>query len=206
MEEMIELYEKKGISTEDATLVVQTLAKYKEAFIDIMMVEELNLMPIDEDDSPLMGGGVTFVSFMGFGSIPLLSYLINLIPGLGMSHSTALYGSCFLTVITLFFLGAVKVSLNSHLERPMEFMTRVLLNNNRVPLLDKSGIILVSGWHSTVQLLHLWVGSLVICYNSQVFKTLLKDSSSSYSMCTPPPPPLPSQSSSLPVLSHLLIY
>jgi len=56
IDEMVELYENKGISTEDAKLVVNTLAKYKEAFIDIMMVEELNLMPIDEDDSPLMGG------------------------------------------------------------------------------------------------------------------------------------------------------
>jgi VIT1/CCC1 family predicted Fe2+/Mn2+ transporter len=107
---MVELYEQKGISTEDATLVVHTLSKYKEAFIDIMMVEELNLMPIDEDDSPLMNGVVTFFSFMIFGAVPLLSYLVNLIPAFRMSHSAALYGSCFLTVITLFVLGAVKGS------------------------------------------------------------------------------------------------
>lgn len=110
MEEMIELYEKKGISTEDAKLVVHTLAKYKEAFIDIMMIEELNLMPVDDDDSPLMGGIVTFVSFMAFGVIPLLSYLVNLIPGLGMSADTVFYASCVLTVITLFLLGAVKAT------------------------------------------------------------------------------------------------
>ncbi|TMW66826.1 hypothetical protein Poli38472_011942 [Pythium oligandrum] len=110
MEEMIELYEKKGISTEDATLVVHTLAKYKEAFIDIMMVEELNLMPIDEDDSPLTGGIVTFASFMIFGVIPLLSYLVNLIPGLKMGADATFNASCVLTVITLFLLGAVKGS------------------------------------------------------------------------------------------------
>lgn len=110
MDEMIELYEKKGISTEDAKLVVHTLAKYKEAFIDIMMVEELNLMPVDDDDSPLTGGIVTFVSFMAFGVIPLLSYLVNLIPGLGMSPDTVFYASCVLTVITLFLLGAVKAT------------------------------------------------------------------------------------------------
>lgn len=110
IEEMVELYEKKGIASDDAKLVVNTLAKYKEAFIDIMMVEELNLMPVDEDDSPLMGGVVTFVSFMIFGIVPLLSYLVNLIPGLNMSPDTALYASCVLTVITLFMLGAVKGS------------------------------------------------------------------------------------------------
>ncbi len=60
-DEMIELYEKKGISHEDARLVVETLSKYKEAFIDIMMVEELNLMPIDEDDHPLVGGTYIYI-------------------------------------------------------------------------------------------------------------------------------------------------
>ncbi|CCI47783.1 unnamed protein product [Albugo candida] len=108
MEEMIALYEKKGISTEDARLVVKTLAKYKQAFIDIMMVEELNLMPLDDEDSTLTGGVITFLSFMGFGIIPLLSYLVNLIPGLRMGSQVALYGSCVLTVVTLFVLGAVK--------------------------------------------------------------------------------------------------
>ncbi|ETI31481.1 hypothetical protein F442_21389 [Phytophthora nicotianae P10297] len=108
IEEMVELYEKKGISTDDALLVVHTLAKYKEAFIDIMMVEELNIMPVDDDDSPLMGGIITFVSFMLFGVIPLLSYLVNLVPGINMSPEATLYLSCFLTVVTLFLLGAVK--------------------------------------------------------------------------------------------------
>uniref|UniRef100_A0AAV1UPN2 Uncharacterized protein n=1 Tax=Peronospora matthiolae TaxID=2874970 RepID=A0AAV1UPN2_9STRA len=108
IDEMIEVYEKKGVSTEDARLVVQTLAKYKEAFIDIMMVEELNLMPVDAEDSPLTGGLITFLSFMLFGIIPLLSYLVNLVPGIDMSPTTTLYLSCFLTVVTLFLLGAVK--------------------------------------------------------------------------------------------------
>ncbi|TDH66198.1 uncharacterized protein CCR75_006195 [Bremia lactucae] len=108
IEEMVELYVKKGVSTEDAMLVVHTLAKYKEAFIDIMMVEELKIMPVEDDHTPLTGGGITFLSFMFFGVIPLLSYLVNLFPGIDMSPKTALYLSCFLTVITLFLLGAVK--------------------------------------------------------------------------------------------------
>ncbi|KAL7683651.1 putative Ccc1 family protein [Plasmopara halstedii] len=108
IEEMVELYEKKGLSTDDALLVVHTLAKYKEAFVDIMMVEELKIMPADDDDSPHTGGLITFLSFMFFGVIPLLSYLINLVPGIDMNPNTALYLSCFLTVVTLFLLGAVK--------------------------------------------------------------------------------------------------
>uniref|UniRef100_A0AAV1UPW5 Uncharacterized protein n=1 Tax=Peronospora matthiolae TaxID=2874970 RepID=A0AAV1UPW5_9STRA len=88
--------------------MIETLAKYKEAFIDIMMVEELNFMPVDAEDSPLTGGLITFLSFMLFGSIPLLSYLVNFVPGIDMSPTTTLYLSCFLTVVTLFLLGAVK--------------------------------------------------------------------------------------------------
>ncbi|CAI5746801.1 unnamed protein product [Peronospora destructor] len=108
IEEMVELYEKKGVSTEDAMLVVHTLAKYKEAFIDIMMVEELNIMPVEDDDWALTGGIITFLSFMLCGVIPLLSYLVNLFPGINMSSHVTLYLSCFLTVVTLFLLGAVK--------------------------------------------------------------------------------------------------
>ncbi|ETW03891.1 hypothetical protein H310_04316 [Aphanomyces invadans] len=108
MDEMVELYEKKGIPTHDAKLVVHTLAKYKEAFVDIMMVEELNLMPVDEDENPLIGGLVTFGSFMLFGAVPLLSYLVNLVPGIQFSGEQALWGSCVLTALTLFLLGAVK--------------------------------------------------------------------------------------------------
>ncbi|RHY90972.1 hypothetical protein DYB26_009368, partial [Aphanomyces astaci] len=106
MDEMVELYEQKGIATEDAKLVVNTLAKYKEAFIDIMMVEELNLMPVDEDDNPVIGGLVTFGSFVLFGAVPLFSYLVNLLPGVQLTSEEALWGSCVLTALTLFLLGA----------------------------------------------------------------------------------------------------
>ncbi|KDO25654.1 hypothetical protein SPRG_08953 [Saprolegnia parasitica CBS 223.65] len=106
--EMIELYEAKGISSEDAKIVVDTLSKYKEAFVDIMMVEELKLMPVDDDENPFIGGLITFGSFVLFGAVPLLSYLINLLPGVSLTGDQALWGSCFLTVLTLFMLGAVK--------------------------------------------------------------------------------------------------
>jgi DNA damage-binding protein 1 len=38
---MVELYTSKGISEDDAEFVVNTLFKYKEFFIDHMMVVEL---------------------------------------------------------------------------------------------------------------------------------------------------------------------
>jgi hypothetical protein len=41
--EMIEIYEEKGMSNADAKLVVETMAKYKHFFVDVMMHHELEL-------------------------------------------------------------------------------------------------------------------------------------------------------------------
>jgi len=70
VKEMVDLYVQKGISRKDANLIMTTLAKYKEPFIDIMMFEELQMNPYD-DTNAFMGGVVTFISFVIFGSVPL---------------------------------------------------------------------------------------------------------------------------------------
>lgn len=44
-QEMIDIYTKKGISQEDATEIVNLLFPSKEAFLDIMMIEELGILP-----------------------------------------------------------------------------------------------------------------------------------------------------------------
>lgn len=46
---MIEIYEKKGMSNEDATLVINTMSKYKDFFVDVMMQQELELQVPEED-------------------------------------------------------------------------------------------------------------------------------------------------------------
>jgi hypothetical protein len=40
---MVELYMLKGMSQSDAELVIKTMAKYKDFFVDIMMTQELQL-------------------------------------------------------------------------------------------------------------------------------------------------------------------
>jgi hypothetical protein len=46
---MIELYVARGVSEEDATVVIETLwPSTRTVFLDLMMVEELGLMPPDE--------------------------------------------------------------------------------------------------------------------------------------------------------------
>lgn len=47
--EMVEIFEERGMNHEDAELVILTMAKYKDFFVDIMMTQELELK-VPEDD------------------------------------------------------------------------------------------------------------------------------------------------------------
>jgi hypothetical protein len=74
--EMVELYSlKPGISPEDAKTVVGIISRDHHTFVDIMMVEELGLMPPEETDASWKNGLVTFGAFCLFGTIPLLPYI-----------------------------------------------------------------------------------------------------------------------------------
>jgi DNA damage-binding protein 1 len=77
LEEMLELYvEKHKISEEDAKTILLTMVKYKSFFIDHMMMIELDLLPPDENANPIKNGIITFFSFICFGSIPVITYII----------------------------------------------------------------------------------------------------------------------------------
>ena len=109
--EMIDIYkERGGMSHEDAELVIKTMAKYKEFFVDIMMTQELELQVPDKDhiQESFREGVVMFCSFAFFGALPLLGYVIIpvLYPDLGQSElfTTA----CVVTGCVLFFMGCIK--------------------------------------------------------------------------------------------------
>jgi VIT1/CCC1 family predicted Fe2+/Mn2+ transporter len=109
IKEMIELYSEKGLPKEEAEKMVGILSKHKEAWVDVMMVEELGI--VEDDESPLKNALVTFGSFCVFGFIPLVAYIAaRVAPALsGLTFLTA----CILTGLTLFALGAVKVKFTS---------------------------------------------------------------------------------------------
>lgn len=105
--EMQEIYVEKGMSVEDAKLVVDTLSKNKKTWVDIMMVEELGLL--NGDDSPLKNGLVTFFSFVVLGFIPLIPYVLSsAITMNNMSHMELFEISLGLTAAAMFALGALK--------------------------------------------------------------------------------------------------
>lgn len=99
IKEMKELYTVKyNVSEEDAEIILIAMANYDKLFLDHMMVVELGLMPPDDDSSPICNGLATFTSFIIFGSIPLISYLV----------SGLFWISCIFSVLTLAVLGGVK--------------------------------------------------------------------------------------------------
>lgn len=81
---MVQLYRARGISKDDAITVATTLSKYKEFWIEHMMLTELGeliglvaptnihfsgLFPVDAEDSAAASGFAMFCSFMIFGSV-----------------------------------------------------------------------------------------------------------------------------------------
>ncbi len=101
--ELIELYEGKGVSTEDATILVEILAKHPEVMVDTMMVIELGIL--EDDSSPIGNAIATFVSFATFGFLPLLIFVVIHFTGIQIN---AFLWACALTGATLFTLGALK--------------------------------------------------------------------------------------------------
>jgi vacuolar iron transporter family protein len=107
--ELAELYEAKGIPKEDAEKLVSILAEHKDAWVDVMMAEELGI--IEERESPLKNALVTFFSFAIFGFVPLVAYVLaRAVPFL--AENTFIV-ACLLTAITLFGLGAQKVRITN---------------------------------------------------------------------------------------------
>lgn len=108
--EMIDIYREKGMTQEDAELVITTMAKYKDFFVDIMMQQELELQ-VPEDDhvqESMKEGVVMFCSFAFFGALPLLGYVIIpiLYPTLG--ESELFTSACVVTGMVLFLMGSIK--------------------------------------------------------------------------------------------------
>ena len=102
--ELVELYLGKGLAEEDAKQIVDILAKDRNTMVDVMMVEELGLFKSDQ--SPLGNALATFLSFVLFGFVPLLSYVTGYFGN--FRNDFGFSWACVLTALTLFALGSLK--------------------------------------------------------------------------------------------------
>lgn len=103
--EMTELYMTKyGVAREDAATILGTMHKYGDLFVDHMMAVELELLPAGDPSSAMRKGGVTFCSFVGFGSVPLLAMVSSTVFELAPRWQFRL--CCIVTAVCIYLLGA----------------------------------------------------------------------------------------------------
>ena len=80
------------------------ISKHRDAWIDVMMAEELGI--IESDESPIKNAVATFLSFAIFGFVPLAAHVVGQF--VGFFDKNAFVTACLLTGLTLFALGAAK--------------------------------------------------------------------------------------------------
>lgn len=106
--EMIEIYKGKGMTSEDASLVANTLSKYTEFWVEHMMLTEIGMLP-PETEGVVLNGVLMFLSFLLFGALPLVAYIGAL--ALGAEFDLAFICTCILACMGLFALGAIKAKI-----------------------------------------------------------------------------------------------
>ena len=104
IEEIREIYGKKGFKGELLEQVVNTIIADKDVWVDTMMKEELEM--VKDEKTPFSTAAVTFIAFALIGLIPLLSYLSAWLFDLEKTH-LFLY-SCILTGVGLAIVGYFK--------------------------------------------------------------------------------------------------
>lgn len=101
-EEVRQIYMQKGFRGDDLEQVVKVITSDERAWIDTMMLEELNI--VAEEKSPAKSGLVTFGAFVAAGLVPLLVYLVALaFPTFIVDKFSS---AIVLTVIALFAVGS----------------------------------------------------------------------------------------------------
>lgn len=124
--EMIDIYKKKGLTEEDATSVMETLAKYPDVFLELMCVDELGFIKPSQDDyPPWKKGAVTMIAFDLFGAVPVLVYVLAKLVG-EPSKDVLFAIAGVATAVTMFFLGVTKASFTKQAKVKAGFL--MLLN------------------------------------------------------------------------------
>jgi vacuolar iron transporter family protein len=98
-DELIGIYEAKGLSTEDATIVADGLSRTPESALDAHAREELGIDPDELGGSPWQAAGASFLLFCTGAIPPILPYFFT-------EGTTAIVISLILSSIALFAIGA----------------------------------------------------------------------------------------------------
>lgn len=105
-QELEAIYKGQGYPAADAKKLTEIKAKDKTRWVDAMMIEELGM--VRDDRKPLSAAWITFGSFVLFGLLPLIIYIIDLIFKTNIPAPTLFLISIILSGVALFGLGAAK--------------------------------------------------------------------------------------------------
>lgn len=101
-EEIREIYAKKGFEGADLDRVVEKITANNQVWVETMMCEEHGLTP-GGTEMPALHGFVTFLSFLIFGAIPILPYMLGWV-----AADQRLEVAIFSTAAALFLLGMLR--------------------------------------------------------------------------------------------------
>ncbi len=105
-EEIRQIYKDYGFEGELLDKVVAVITADKDRWVDVMMKEELEMIPSVK--SPFAMGSATFISFIVVGLIPMLSYLIDWFHPIMMNQFAV---SAVLTSVAFIIIGLVKTEI-----------------------------------------------------------------------------------------------
>ncbi|MFY0687524.1 MAG: VIT1/CCC1 transporter family protein [Cyclobacteriaceae bacterium] len=106
-QEVRDIYAAKGFEGDLLDKIVEKITSNKDRWVDVMMKEELEMLP--SDTSPLKTGWITFVSFIVLGLVPLAVYLIDHMSAL---HIDLFFASSTLTGLCFAGIGLLKSLVN----------------------------------------------------------------------------------------------
>ena len=107
-EEIRMIYRSKGFEGDLLEKVVQVITADKDRWVSVMMKDELEMIP--DSKTPVKIAGITYISFILIGLIPLLSYVIQFVNASLIQDAFLL--SCFLTMIAFVIIGWLKSYIN----------------------------------------------------------------------------------------------
>lgn len=105
IEEVREIFEKKGFKGKDLERAVEIVTSNKKVWVDVMMKDELGIIE-ELGDDPRKHGFVTFCAFIIAGLIPLLPFMV---PGV----NNAFIFSVLLGATSLFGAGALRTTITT---------------------------------------------------------------------------------------------
>lgn len=115
--ETIEILKEKGFSKQQAQQLTTIYATNEKYWLAFMMNHELQI-PNPTHENPAYTALATFLSFVTFGSIPLLPYIFGAYP------ATAFFYACAATLLALVLLGILRFKVT--VENPVKSILEIV--------------------------------------------------------------------------------